>query len=103
MSKQSLDKFDIKPSREKKIRVLIDLDGVIRDFIGSLIKVYNRIHPDHQVLPVNSRKLETFFPLGQKVYQFMKPGYIEEIMEEAEPYPGAIEALHRWKDKFEIS
>ncbi len=97
--KQPLDK---KPDIIIKPRVLIDLDGVIRDFIGSLIKVYNRVHPNHDVLPVNSRKLEDFFPIGHKVYDFMEPGYIEEIMEEARAYPGALEALNRWKNDFDL-
>ncbi len=96
------DKMDIKPPRRDGTRVLIDLDGVVRNFVDSLIQVYNRVHPDHKVLPVNSRKLENFFPLGEDVYRFMEPGYIEEIMEDADPYPDAVEALQRWKDEFEI-
>ncbi|MBN2366642.1 MAG: hypothetical protein EH225_12100 [Calditrichaeota bacterium] len=101
-SKPDKSSLDIKPSEVSHPRVLIDLDGVIRDFIGSLIRVYNRIHPHHDVLPVNSRKLEEFFPIGHKIYEFMEPGYIEEIMEEADVYPGALEALNRWKNDFDL-
>jgi hypothetical protein len=102
MTRKLKDKFDIKPSRNNRPRVLIDLDGVVRDFVGSLIKVYKRNHPDHEVLNVNSRKLEDFFPIGPGVYQFMEPGYIEEIIEEALPYRGAIEALYEWENEFQI-
>ncbi len=94
--------LDSKPAENVNPRVLIDLDGVVRDFVGSLIKVYNRIHPDHEVLPVNSRRLEDFFPLGEGIYKFMEPGYIEEIIQDARPYPGAMEALNRWKMDFDI-
>ncbi len=94
--------MDIKPDRERKTRVLVDLDGVIRDFIGSLSRVYHNIYPDHKILPVNSRKLEDFFPAGEKIYDFMEPGNVEEIMQDAGAYPDAVEALHRWKDEFEI-
>jgi 5'(3')-deoxyribonucleotidase len=98
-NKSTLDK---KPEEPVKPRVLVDLDGVVRDFVGSLIRVYNRVHPDHKVRPVNSRRLEEFFPLGEGIYRFMEPGYIEEIMEEARPYPDALDALRRWKDDFDI-
>lgn len=91
-----------KPLRQDKVRVLIDLDGVLRDFVGSLIRVYQRMYPHHHISPVNSRKLEDFFPIRENIYQFMQPGTVEEIMEEADPYPGSLEALHRWKSEFEI-
>jgi 5'(3')-deoxyribonucleotidase len=95
-------RLDQKPELQGKIRVLIDLDGVVRDFVGSLIRVYNRVHPDHQVKPVNSRKLEDFFPIGPAIYNFMEPGFAEEIIENAHPLPGAVEALKRWKNEYEI-
>ena len=102
MSTSPLDKMSVKPPREKKTRVLIDLDGVVRDFVGSLIRVYKRVYPDHDVLPVSSRRLEKFFPAGEEIYQFMAPGYIEEIVEKADAYPGAVEALQRWESEFDI-
>jgi hypothetical protein len=93
---------DQKPEFSKKSRVLIDLDGVVRDFVGSLIRVYNRVHPEHQVQPVNSRQLEDFFPIGPAIYRFMEPGFAEEIIQDARPYPGALEALNHWKNEYEI-
>ncbi len=102
MSTSPFDKMSVKPPRRKKPRVLIDLDGVVRDFVGSLIRVYKRVYPDHDILPVNSRRLENFFPVGQEIYQFMAPGYIEEIVENADAYPGAVEALQRWESEFDI-
>jgi 5'(3')-deoxyribonucleotidase len=102
MTKKQKYNLDIKPPQVKKTRVLIDLDGVVRDFIGSLVQVYHRVYPDHKVLPVNSRKLEDFFPIGDEIYEFLEKGYIEEIMERATAYDGAVEALAKWKDEFEI-
>jgi len=95
-------RFDQKPVRDKKPRVLIDLDGVIRDFVGSLIRVYKQVYPDHQIQPITSRQIEDFFPIGTDIYRFMEPGYIEDIMENALPYPGALEALQHWKNEYEI-
>ncbi len=90
------------PEEKKKLRLLIDLDGVIRDFVGSLERVYKNAYPDHRVLPVDSRRLEDFFPIGEEIYSFMNNGSIDTIMVEAEPYPGAIEALNRWEKKYEL-
>jgi uncharacterized HAD superfamily protein len=100
--KSSKDIFDEKPDRVEKTRVLIDLDGVVRDFVGSLTRVYKFHFPEHEVLPVISRRLEDFFPIGDQIYKFVKSDQIEKIMVEADPYPGALGALEKWKDKFEI-
>ena len=96
------DPLDNKPPRHNKPRVLIDLDGVTRDFIGSLVEAYKKEFPRHQVKQVNSRHLENFFPIKEEIYKFMGAGYIEEIMENAAPFSGAIEALNRWASEFEI-
>ncbi|MFZ0389472.1 MAG: hypothetical protein WAN36_03360 [Calditrichia bacterium] len=96
------DFMDRKPEKNSKPRVLIDLDGVVRDFVGSLQRVYQREYPDHQLLPVNSRRLEEFFPIKEKIYDFLENRFIEEVMEEADPYPGALEALNRWQSEFHL-
>ena len=101
-SSSSRSKLDLKPISDNKIRVLIDLDGVVRDFVGSLLRVYNRVHPKHKVQTVNSRRLEDFFPIGPGIYKFMEPGLAEEIIENALPLPDALEALKRWKNEYEI-
>ncbi|MEJ2050598.1 MAG: hypothetical protein P8Y60_12325 [Calditrichota bacterium] len=67
--KSSKDVFDEKPVRLEKTRVLIDLDGVVRDFVGSLTRVYKFHFPEHEVLPVISRRLEDFFPIGDQIYK----------------------------------
>lgn len=100
--KSPYDIFDKKPKRITRPRVLIDLDGVVRDFVGSLIRAYKKVYPEHEVKPVNSRRLEDFFPIGTGIYDFIKDGRIDEIMADADAYPGAVEALHRWKEDFEI-
>lgn len=83
-------------------RVIIDVDGVLRDFIGSLTRVYQREFPGQQVLPVTSRRLEDFFPIGGGIYDFMDRRHVEEIMEEADAYPGAVESLQRWQAVYDI-
>jgi hypothetical protein len=102
MTKKNISQFDQKPPSQNKPRVLVDLDGVVRDFIGSLIRIYTKVYPNHSILPVTSRRLEDFFPIGEDIYKFMKTGYIESIMEEAAAYPGALETLQLWQNEFEI-
>ncbi len=94
--------LDIKPHITKKPRVLIDLDGVVRDFVGSLVRAYKRQYPHHEILPINSRRLEDFFPIGPDIYKFTEPGAIEKIIEDAPTYPGALEALNQWSAEFDI-
>ena len=85
-----------------KPRLLIDLDGVIRDFIEGLRSVYNREYPDHVIKDILSRDLHEFFPIGKDIYEFLKQKYGEEILLKAPPFPGSIEALRKWENIFEI-
>jgi 5'(3')-deoxyribonucleotidase len=96
-------KKDQQSQREDyKQRVLIDLDGVIRDFIKGLKIVYGREYPDHVVKEVLSRDLHEFFPIGKNIYDFLKQKFGVEILLESPPYPGAIEALRKWEEAFEV-
>ena len=83
-------------------RVIIDVDGVLRDFISSLKEVYNREFPEHRIKPITSHQLEDFFPIGMDIYEFMDKAHAWEILENAPPYPGAVEALQKWESDFEI-
>lgn len=87
---------------KEKSRVIIDVDGVLRDFIASLVAVYLREYPDHKVSLIASRKLHECFPLGEKIYEFMDETFAWEILAEAPPYPGAIESLQNWRHEFDI-
>lgn len=89
-------------SENKKTRVLLDLDGVIRDFIKSVESVYKREYPDHVIKEVVSRELHNFFPIGEGINEFIKDKFGEEILLNAPAYPGAVDALRKWQDKFEI-
>ena len=61
----------MKASKKIKPRLLIDVDGVLRDFIGGLASIYQREYPDHKIKPVVSRDLHDNFPIGQEIYRFM--------------------------------
>jgi len=68
----------------------LDLDGVIRDFLGALRKQYKKIYPDHEIKPVTRWGLHEFFPIGDKIYDFIWEEYAKECLCNAEPFPGAI-------------
>ncbi len=87
-------------NKTQKIRVLLDLDGVIRNFVDGLIQIYRQVYPDHEIDFIGSRNLEDFFPIGMEIYSFIDE-HREEILVGAPEYAGAIEAMHRWSDQFE--
>jgi uncharacterized HAD superfamily protein len=87
--------------RAKKARILVDLDGVIRDFITGLRNVYLRQYPDHTVEEIISRDLPKFFPIGEEINDFLDSEFTE-ILLKAPSYLGAIESLQKWENTFEI-
>ena len=72
----------------------VDVDGVLRDFVGSLIRVYKRIYPDHEVKEITDFSLNPFFPIGKGINKFAFVDHAEEIYSKASAYPGAIESMN---------
>jgi len=85
----------------EKIRVLLDLDGVIRDFVTGVKNAYQKEYPDHRIKEITSRKLDTFFPIGERIYEFIDREHLEEILIHAPAYSGAIEAMYKWENDFQ--
>jgi 5'(3')-deoxyribonucleotidase len=90
------------PRGRKKERILIDIDGVLRDYVASLNAVYQRVFPDHHIKPVTDWALEHFFPIGKGIYDFLESEHSREILENAPAYPGAIETLHKYESTYDI-
>jgi 5'(3')-deoxyribonucleotidase len=84
-----------------KPRVLVDLDGVIRDFITGLKNAYLDEYPEHSVKEITSRDLPKYFPIGEEINGFLEKVF-NKILLQAPCYPGAIEALQKWEDNFHI-
>lgn len=55
----------------KPIRIGIDLDGVLRDFIPELSNFYKRYFPGKQIFDSNSYKLENRYEIGKDIYKFV--------------------------------
>jgi hypothetical protein len=89
-------------TQNEKVRVLIDLDGVIRDFVKGLEIVYQREYPDHKIQEVISRDLDKYFPIGKQINDFIDTKFYQEILSNAPVYPGTIESLYKWEKFFKI-
>jgi 5'(3')-deoxyribonucleotidase len=79
--------------------IKLDIDGVIRDFLGSFHRIYLKVYPQHKDLikPVSVWGLEEAYPIGKDVYKFMYEDYLDEVFLEADIYDGAIEFVKELK------
>ncbi|MFQ5772697.1 MAG: hypothetical protein ACE5HX_19335, partial [bacterium] len=71
------------------MRLGIDVDGVLRNFVTSLINNYKADFPGHVIRPITDWGLEKFFPLGEAIYDYMYRIRPEEIFRYASLYKGA--------------
>lgn len=82
----------------EKFTIGVDVDGVLRDFTGSLTRLYKYHYPDHEVLPITEWGLEKFFPIGKDIYKFAFEDHYGQIMLLAEArvdMVNAVNSLHR--------
>lgn len=86
-----------------KTRVLIDVDGVLRNFDKSVRKCYKEIYPNHK-LPdtTESWSLHKTYPIGQDIYKFVWEDHPFDIFAKAEEYEGSIDSLINWSNRYEI-
>lgn len=80
------------------MRIAVDIDGVLRDFVGQVNKVYEEDFPgDTTPLPVTAWDMHQFYPLGQRDpkafwnWVFKRRGF--SIFKYASPYTGSREML----------
>ncbi len=81
--------------------MLIDLDGVIRDWVTGLILTYKEFYPDHEIKAINSRFIQNSFPIGKEIEQFIKENN-EQLILNAPPYPDSLESLNYWSKKYDL-
>lgn len=89
------------------IVVGVDVDGVLRDLIGGLTRTYSEHYPDHEIKPVTAWGLEQFFPIGEKIYDFLWRDWDSayECYRNSKAYPGAIEFAQKlfYMDDVEVA
>lgn len=79
------------------MKVVIDCDEVLRDFVGSLTQVYTKHYPDHKLIPITEWELDQFFPIGKDIYQFAFEEHVHSIFGQADVIPGAKEMMNTLK------
>jgi hypothetical protein len=77
-------------------RIIVDCDGILRQFIRALQEKYSQVYPNHWIkTPITRWELHPFFQLGQGIYDFAFHDYAEDVFYKlAEPYDGAISAFN---------
>jgi 5'(3')-deoxyribonucleotidase len=78
--------------------IVVDVDGVLRNFVKQLAKVYNRDFPDHPATQVTTWDMKIHFPLIQDLPHYFDHKHPQEIYEEAEMFEGSREFLLKLKD-----
>lgn len=84
-------------------KVLVDIDGVLRDYMGYVYYLYQKKYPEHNFSKVKTWSMAEYFPIGEDIYTFVFDLHAEEITANAKPIPGAIEALKENMEKFDIA
>jgi 5'(3')-deoxyribonucleotidase len=61
---------------KRMIKIGVDIDGVLRDFAGELIKLYKRDFPKHKIYKRNFKNYDigTWFEIGDKIYEYAFQG-----------------------------
>jgi 5'(3')-deoxyribonucleotidase len=75
----------------------LDLDGVLRDFVGSLKKQYRIDYPKHVVQTVSAWDLAKFFPIGKKIYPYFSERRPRQVFYNAKPFLWAVEFVRQLK------
>lgn len=84
------------------MKIGIDIDGVLRDFVASVNKVYFREYPTHELLRDNCYDLAQWFPIGNKIHDFIFRDHAKEIYTGALPYQNALGFMNKLK-KHEVT
>ncbi len=71
------------------MRVLVDVDGVIRDMHSYMDKVYDREFPEETRSPITEWHFYKSYSIGKRVYDFAFKDFAKEIFGDAPAYPGA--------------
>ncbi len=84
------------------MKIEVDIDGVIRDFMGKLKEVYSREYPEHKLIREDIYDLSSWFPIEKEIYKFGFEIYATEIFSEAQIYLGVKEFLKKIYDNHKL-
>lgn len=72
------------------MRILMDIDGVLRNLVGQIEKIYDREYPNKWRKPITAWGLHEFFEIGHGIYGFAFKKFAYECFGQALAYPGAV-------------
>ena len=75
------------------MKIGIDIDDVIRDFVGKLKEIYFREYPSHKLIKEDVWNMSLWFPIEKEIYKFAFETYAKEIYIQARTYENALEFL----------
>ena len=85
------------------MKIGIDIDGVIRDFVNKTEEVYFREYPSHKLIRRDVFDISLWFPIGKEIYKFAFETYSKEIFTQAQLYENAFDFMVKLhKDNFVI-
>ena len=85
---------------KKEIIIGIDVDGVLRDFIGQVRYVYKKTYPRHKIKDQLGWDLTSVFPIKEKINDFIYKEHVIDIFGYAPMYSGAREFLKKLRNDF---
>ena len=75
------------------MKIGIDIDGVIRDFVNKTEEVYFREYPSHKLIRRDVYDFSLWFPIGKEIFKFIYETYSKEIFTQAQPYENAFDFM----------
>src|SRR3989338_6545109 len=85
-----------------KMKIGIDIDDVIRDFVGKLKEIYFREYPSHKLIKEDVWNMSLWFPIEKEIYKFAFETYAKEIYIQARTYENALEFLIKLRKNHEL-
>jgi len=73
------------------MRILVDVDGVIRNLHGKIDEIYDRECPGKWRKPITNWGMHDFYEIGRDIYKLTFVKFANECFGEADVYPGAID------------
>ena len=72
------------------MRIGIDIDGVLRDFVGALQWQHHIDYPNIKPMKITEWGIEKFFPMGDWIYSYIYKFRPKEIFELADEYENSV-------------
>ena len=80
------------------LRIAVDIDGVLRDFVGQVNTVFDSVYPNGWRRPVTEYGIDKFYSIGKDIYDMAFIEQAKSVYVLAPVYPGAKKMLEDLKE-----